>query len=262
EYGRGSGQVQLITRSGTNQFHGSVFEQHRSTALNANTWFNNLEGRPLLSPLHNQFGARLGGPIKKNKTFFHVVYEGQRVRDKNTVNSLVLTQTARQGIFRFFPGATNANANARVPTVDVNGNPVAPATATGPLQSVNLFGRDPNRSVIDTTGIIAQYLKLTPLPNNFRSGDGLNTAGFSWTRRDTKDFDNLTIKIDHQINDFHRVSYTYTRDNEERLNGFLPQRFPNTPGGFITFKNRLHSLSLTSTLRPNLVNEFRAGAYR
>src|SRR5262249_3099713 len=41
-----------------------------------------------------------------------------------------------------------------------------------------------------------------------------------------------------------------------------PQRFPNTPGGFITFKNRLHSLSLTSTLRPNLVNEFRAGAYR
>ena len=77
EFGRGSGQVQILTRSGTNDFHGSVFEAHRNTALNANNWFNNQRGRGPdgreLSPrdvlIRNQFGARLGGPIWKNRSF-------------------------------------------------------------------------------------------------------------------------------------------------------------------------------------------------
>lgn len=77
EFGRGSGQVQMITRSGTNEFHGSAFESHRNTALNANTWFNNQRGRDPrtgaeISPrnflIRNQFGGRLGGPIWKDKT--------------------------------------------------------------------------------------------------------------------------------------------------------------------------------------------------
>src|SRR5262249_55501053 len=123
EYGRGSGQVMMLTRSGTNEFHGSVFESHRDTALNANTWFNNLQGIPRNTLIRNQFGARLGGPIIKNKTFFHFLYDAQREVTKNSVTNTTLTQTARNGIFRFYPGVVNGNANSQVPTVAVDGTP-------------------------------------------------------------------------------------------------------------------------------------------
>src|SRR6185295_4407862 len=66
ELGRGSGQVQISTRAGGSEFHGSVFESHRNTALNANNWFNNQRGDSRNFLIRNQFGGRLGGPIVKN----------------------------------------------------------------------------------------------------------------------------------------------------------------------------------------------------
>ena len=112
EFGRGMAQVQMISRSGTNEIHGSAFEFNRVTALSANTWFNNQLGRnpdgSLVAPrsflIRNQFGARVGAPIIKNRTFVFFLYEGQRQKTKTAENDTVLTATARQGIFRFFPG--------------------------------------------------------------------------------------------------------------------------------------------------------------
>jgi len=77
--GRGSGaQVALVTKSGTNQWHGSAYEYHRNTVTEANSWFNNFNGiaRPVL--IRNQFGASLGGPVVKNKLFFFFNYEARR----------------------------------------------------------------------------------------------------------------------------------------------------------------------------------------
>src|SRR5262249_7610873 len=62
EYGRGSGQVLLTMKSGGNKYHGSLFESHRNTVLNANNWFNNLRGDERNGLIRNQFGARVGGP--------------------------------------------------------------------------------------------------------------------------------------------------------------------------------------------------------
>jgi hypothetical protein len=144
ELGRGSGQIQMLTRSGTNELHGSIFEYHRNTVLNANTFFNNLQGsdrdgRPLAPRnflIRNQYGARAGGPVVlpgiyngKNRTFSHVLFEGQRVRQKTRVTRTVLTDTARQGLFCFWTGAQNANAAAPNPAVDFQGNPVRPNNA-------------------------------------------------------------------------------------------------------------------------------------
>src|SRR5262249_38808830 len=154
ELGRGSGQVQILTRSGTNEYHGSLFEFHRNTVLNANGWFNNLRGEPRDSLILNQFGGRLGGPVTRDRSFFHFAYEGRRQRTAGTVTALPYTGLARQGIFRFYPGVQNGNANAAVPTVDLRGNPVKPAIATGDLQSPNIFGLDPNRLGFDRTGTI------------------------------------------------------------------------------------------------------------
>lgn len=176
EYGRGSGQIILNSRAGTNEFHGSAFEQLRNTSLNANTFFNNLNGLPRNVLIRNQFGARVGGPIRKNQTFFHFLFESSRIRQSSTSTRTVYTEQARRVLFRFFPGAQNANASSATATVDAAGNPLRPAAATGDLQTVSLFGRDPNRLIADPTGTIAKDLALTPLPNVFRTGDGLNTA--------------------------------------------------------------------------------------
>ncbi len=152
EMGRGSGQVQMSTRSGTNLFRGSLFWNNRNSALDASNWFNNFNSVPKDYENRNQFGGRLGGPIIKNKTFFFVLIDEQRDLFKQTFVGTTLTPLARQGVFRFFPGADNQNATQNNPTVDRNGNPVRPAGATGDLQQFSVFGRDSSRPGYDPSG--------------------------------------------------------------------------------------------------------------
>src|SRR5438477_1109739 len=163
EMGRGSGQIQMSTRSGTNELHGSLFWVNRNSKLNANSWNNNFQGAGKDYYNGNQFGGRVGGPIIKNKTFFFFLYDGQRYLTKSNFTGTVLTEPARQGIFRFFPGVQNGNILTNNPTVDRLGNPVAPAGATGPLTPFSVFGRDvsgtftpwdPLRTGFDTSGWI------------------------------------------------------------------------------------------------------------
>ncbi len=267
EFSGGTSQVQLIARSGTNEYHGSVWDYNRVSALAANTWFNNQKGlksdgtpvapRNLL--VRNDYGGRLGGPIRKNKTFFFVIYDAYRQTTRSTNNYTVYTDLAKQGTFRFYPGVRNANATAAVPTVDLQGNPVTPAGATGTLQSVSVFGKDPNRLTSDSTGQIAKYLALFPSPNNYQLGDGLNTAGYLWQSRATDDRDVGTIRLDHQINDAERFSFTYDKLSR-RLGGGAT--LPQTGAAPSASANAYYSLNLTSVLRPNLVNEARGGIVR
>ena len=271
EYGRGSGQVQMITRAGTNQYHGSAWEELRNTALNANDWFNNAAG---LNPvthqqqaqrnvlIRNQFGLRLGGPVKHNKTFFNGIWEGDHQNQRVAVNQTVYTPTARQGLFRFFPGATNANASAITPVVDTSGNPVAPPNAQGPLQTVSIFGRDPNRMVADPTGAMAKYLSIAPAPNNYLVGDGLNTAGFLWGRPVINTFQLYEGRVDHIFNERHRLSLTLNHQAYYSMNVASAQPFPNSPVGLAPTETTQFSLAVTSTLRPSLLNEVRIGVFR
>src|SRR6185503_5291796 len=80
--GRGSAQVQVRTRAGGNAFHGALFYTNNNSKLNANNWFDNLTGQEKSYQNRNQFGGRLGGPIKKNKAFFFVLID-QRVISKS-----------------------------------------------------------------------------------------------------------------------------------------------------------------------------------
>src|SRR5262245_28026592 len=218
ELGRGSGQIIAATRSGGNRFHGSLFNEHRDRSLNASSFFNNLRGQPKDRLIRNFFGGRIGGPILKNRTFFHFFYEKRYERFSQTVTSTVYTAPARQGLWRFFPGVRNADANAAIPTVDLAGNPVRPSTATGDLQVVSVFGRDPNRPAFDASGTIQSQLVLMPMPNDFRAGDGLNTAGFTWNRSRPYDFDQFDIRIDHQFTSKHRASFVYSEQGSQSTN--------------------------------------------
>jgi len=97
EFGRTPGaQVSIVTRSGTNQFHGTAFEYLRNDILDANDWFSDLNGLPKSEERINDFGGVLGGPIVKNKTFFFFSYEGQRLRLPQTGITSVPSLAARQ----------------------------------------------------------------------------------------------------------------------------------------------------------------------
>jgi hypothetical protein len=271
EYGRGSGQVQMITRSGSNAFHGSAFFEHRNTDFNANTWINNSLGNdPVtgaqISPrdilIQNNYGVRLGGPVKRNKTFFNGIYEPYKQRQTLVFTGTVFTPSARNGSFRFFPGVLNGNAQAAVPTVDLQGNPVQPAGATGALQSVSLYGRDPNRLVADPTGAVAHALSYLPLPNNYRVGDGLNTAGYTWNRPVPVNFELYEGRIDHFFNDKHRIAIVLNQQSFHSFNVATPPPFPAVPGNVNPTETTQYSIALTSVLRPNLLNDLRVGVFR
>ena len=271
EYGRGAGQVQAITRGGTNTFRGSAFEEFRNTDLNANSFFNNANGtdpvthqpvspRQLLN--RNDYGIRFGGPLKKNKTFFHGIYEPYKTRQWNTYTAQVYTQTARSGLFRYYPGVLNGNASATNPSVDFSGNPVTPAGAAGPLQSVNVFGVDPDRLRPDPTGIVAKNLALMPLPNNFRAGDGLNVAGYTWNRPVPVNFELYEGRIDHIFNDQHRLTVTLNQQSYHSINVAQAPPYPSVSWQADPTETTQYSVTLTSILRPTLINEVKVGVFR
>ena len=276
EFGRGTGQVIMVGRQGGSDFHGSLFYEHRNTAFNTNTFFNNLRGTPREILLRNQYGGRVGGPLflprfgeggpttwsNRNKTFFHFHFEGLEQRQSNTVTSVVYTETARQGIFRYFPGVQNGNANAVVPTVDLNGNPVRPAAATGPLTTLDVLSRDPRYSVLDPTGSFSRFVASTPLPNDFRVGDGLNNAGFTWNRPVKIDYTQWDFRLDHNFNQNHRAAFSFSHQSGGSTNIVGAQPFPTVPPGEGPYDTNFAGFTLTSVVRTNFINEFRAGFNR
>jgi hypothetical protein len=225
ELGRGNGQVQILTRSGTNQFHGSALWNNRNSKLDANTWQNNkqvVNGK--WSPAQpawinrNQLTGSVGGPIIKNKTFFFALWDQQIERQRFTARPVVLTDCARNGIFRYWEGWGNGNTlqvttptggNPTIASVDSFGNPVRPATNpngtpySGQLRYFSIFGPvvntptkpdcsdavvsgapwDTNRTAMDPAGITQKYLSVMPHANRFDGGDGLNTAVNQWVYR-------------------------------------------------------------------------------
>ena len=274
EMGRGSGQVQMVTRSGTNQFRGSVFWQNRNSALSANSWGNNFNDADKDYKNANQFGARLGGPIVRNKTFFFVLWEGQRYVTKHQFTGTVLTADARQGRFRFFPGVQNGNFISNNPVVDRFGNAVTPRDAQGPLESVSVFNRDPNRMAPDTSGWLQYLISKMPMPNDFTTGDGLNIAGHRWLRRvqgqDTSVGDGqdtnrnqTNLRIDHNFNSRHKLSVSATKEKDWSMTTQTGiSAWPGGYDGLVEREPHFYQAGLTSTVSPTVLNEFRFGTRR
>jgi len=286
ETGRGSGQVQIITRSGTNKYAGGAVWNVQNTALNANTWNNNRTNTSPGWQNRQQLSVNYGGPIVKNKTFFFALFDGQRVWARESVRALVLTSDARNGNFRYFPGVVNGNADAAVvgganptaPVVDRLGNPVRPAAATGDLRTINVFTVDPLRPGFDKSGYIQRVIAGMPQPNDFTGGDGLNTAMFKWNRREDSLIcaaicqqgleddvyrNQFNVKIDHNFSAKHKFNIGYTNERLKNTGGL-----PNYPGKELewvtktTRKPQVLTASFVSTLSSNIVNEARFGIRR
>ena len=196
-FGGGSAQVAFVTPSGTNNFHGRAVWQNRNNFFSANNWFNNKAGveRGFLN--QNQMGGSIGGPIKKDKLLFYANYEALRLRQQDGVDTTILTDAARRGLFTY-------------------------RDRDGVQRQVNVL----QARSIQTDPYIQQLLSQVPGPesaNTFTVGDsspGLlrNTVGYRFLVRDNRTRDNVTGKLDYILSTKHLFSgaYIWNRDLVDR----------------------------------------------
>ncbi len=267
EYGRNSGaQVQVVTRSGTNQFHGNLFEYNRNTAYNANDWFNNRAGLVREVLIRNQFGASIGGPIKKNKAFFFFNWQAQRMAQSLTQTRTVLTPEARKGIFRFMVGAANS------PTfVNTAGQPTVPAcsasVSSNCYRTFDLVAADPLNRGLDK--LMQSQVNLTNLPNDFSAGDGFNTATFRFNAAASYPQNTYTTKVDYRLTSNHQAYLRWSEGSSNLYGDYINSGLPRYPANPASFPGRTResssrgfSVGVNSVLSSTKVNEFNLGYTR
>jgi hypothetical protein len=236
EYGRNSGgQVELITRSGSNTYHGAAFDYIRNTDLNANNFFNNSAGAPRPVLIQNIFGGSFGGPIKHDKLFIFGNYQGRQTHSGISRVRTVPTATALQGLFLYNP------------------------TNGGATQTVNLKTIDPQHIGIDPA--VAKLLALFPASNDNSVGDGLNTAGYRFNNPNNSLEDQFTIKGDYNLTQNNHFFYRHSWQRNSAIDSLnnadapFPGQLQGSQGG--------HRWGVSTgwdwVIKPNLVNELRYG---
>ena len=242
--GDGAVQIKFSTRGGTNEYHGSAYWYHRNTALNANYYFNNIAGQPRQVMILNQPGGRVGGPIiipkllkSRDRAFFFVNYEEFRLPGSTARQRNVLTPDAEKGIFTYGNRTVNlltlAASKGQTSTID----PTIGSTLTAIRGSLSQGG-------------------LTPL--------GDNQQRFTWNSPADQVRKFATVRFDFNLTKNHHLdnvwNYNVFRSSPDQLNSrdaIFPGLDIGTGGQYsLRFSD---SIGLRSTLRPNLINEFRAG---
>jgi hypothetical protein len=255
--GRNSGaQVAMVTKSGTNELHGSAFWLYRTPRFNASEWENNLNRVAKPQFVQQIFGGSLGGAIIKNKTFYFANGQGLRALNTNIVTRTVYTQSMRQGTYRYVP-TRNLPAGVAGASVDQSGNPTNPAAT----RSYNLFASDPARLGQDRT--IAALIAQTPLPNRFDFGDGLNTAGYIYSAAQQERQHDIVSKFDHILDNENTiyVRYAFGRQdtNCDTVNGGQPL-FPGSPCLVNTERTPQNmAVNWRTNPSPSVTNEFVIG---
>ena len=260
EYGRNSGAVvNVVTKSGSNQLHGSVYEFFRNKVLNARGFFD-LE-KPDFK--QNQFGATLGGPVKKDRTFFFTSYEGRRlVHGVSSGSVTVPTDAERQGDFSGetqFAGTVDTDTAAAI----LNERPgcaaaVPPGSIFVGANYSDIFVNNiiPNECMDPVAVDLLRFVPHGNLPDGTFSGVPIS--------RDRAD--QFTVRLDHRINAQQQFSaYYYFTDNAP-FDAFAKFEAggANVPGFGASTKERVQQINLshTWTLNPGTVNEFRFTYFR
>src|SRR6266403_1756513 len=267
DQGQGSGaQVALVTRSGTNVFHGSLYEDMRNTITSANDYLVKqsqlnigLPNKPLQLN-RNIFGAAVGGPIQKDRLFFFANYEGTREREEQRAERVIPTPQLCQGIFRY---------------ADVNGG----TTTFNPTDLLNLdpkgIGIDPamldlanHAGYLDRTFCTGQ----TPT-NDLSAGDGLNYAGYVFRAPTKLDNDVFIARVDYHLTADGKHSLFWRGNlNDSRNPGapFLPGKYqilpgelnPSAPMQTTADHSKGFALGYIAVLNPTMVNSFHWGFTR
>ncbi|HZJ43641.1 MAG TPA: carboxypeptidase-like regulatory domain-containing protein [Pyrinomonadaceae bacterium] len=273
--GRSSGaQVSLVTKSGSNDFHGSLFEYHRNTVTTANDFFNNKAGvfaandpqvlsgtalagapkipRPPL--LRNFFGGSLGGPVIKDRAFFFFAYEGFREATSSGGLQIVPLPHMAQGIIRYrtASGASDPSCPAGTPSgfrcLDAAKINAAYLAANGVTPGVNSVA----------TNYLADKAKRY-VANDTTVGDGINTGGYRFNAATPTTYDTYALKFDFNLTDRQTL---FVRGNYQEDNiGQLPT-FPDQPAPSIWYHPKGFGLGHSWTISNSLINRFTYGLTR
>jgi hypothetical protein len=258
----GATVINVVTRSGTNKLHGSLYEFLRNDKLDANDWFSNLNGDSKTPLRLNDFGGTVGGPIWRNKTFFFFDYEGRRARTFASSTAGVPTQAMRDGNFGelctlrggTFDGSgqcSDPEGQLWDPTIVSGGSATGDVTRTQFIPN-NDLATYAGGSLIDP--VASKLMNMFPLPNNpIGSTDDLSTDWFgSGTNKDSQN--QFDIKIDHRFGDSKQLSAKYAerRTNSHSFNCFGNAADPCT-GGPVKDNAHLFSINFLQTFSPTLV---------
>lgn len=240
--GRSSGgQVVLVTKSGTNQLHGSAYEFNRNTATSANTWFNNESGVPVQQLVRNQFGASLGGPIKKDRIFYFVNWE-QRI-DSSSVAQVqsVPSESLKQGFLK--AQLTDGSVQTLTPT--------------------DLISVDPLH-----IGLNAGYQKILneyPVGNDPAYGQdgGLNFSGYRFNAPDKLNNMASVAKLDFKLDAAGRHSLSLRGTLADNTEDQILAQFPGqAPASIERDNNKGLSARYTAIVTPFVVNSLTYGLTR
>jgi hypothetical protein len=221
----GGGQFALVTKSGTNRFHGALFEYHRDTDLEANNWFNNNAGVDRAPLIRNQFGGNIGGAIKKDKAFFFFEYNGRRDNQGASVLHSVPTASYLGGNISYI---NNSNGNTCSPESTMLSAPSCISTASAATVATNF---DPLG--IGQDGALAQFVGgRYPGVNDPTGGDGINTGGYRFNAPVILKENDYVARIDINLTStqkmFARGSVVSQRQGDD-VNYSAPIQFPGDP---------------------------------
>lgn len=246
EFGRGGAAVNAALKSGTNQFHGGAFEYLRNDKLDARNYFDATSAGPK-APLHrNQFGAFIGGPIIKNRTFFFVDYAGSRLHEGLTDISSVPTAAERSGDFSvlgidlYNPYTTQANGTRQLL------NPANPSVI--PANMIDKVGQN--------------LVNLFPLPNRAPVG-GPDKNNYILTPAATWTANQGDVRIDHKIDEHNQLfGHASVEDRPQFGPTPLPGEAGGCCGGNMNLREQNHAIGYTHTFNTNILNDFRVAFIR
>jgi hypothetical protein len=254
--GRSSGgQIELITKSGTNDFHGNVREYNRTAKTAANDFFNNKSGvaRPQLT--RNQFGGSLGGPIKKDLLFFFFDYEGRRDAQGISYLRIVPLQHYRNGGIGYINNTAGCGTNSRLNTTP---------NCISILTPAQVAALDP-RGIGGNQALLSFINSRYPLPNDFTAGDGINTGGFRFNAPSHRADNTYTSRIDWNATSKQKVfgRLSIIRRLQTDTANTVAAQFPGDPeSGQISVKDRSWVIGHTWVINSSVVNQATVGEAR
>ena len=278
-YGRGSGaQTIITTKSGTNLWHGSASEYNRTAATEANSFFNNANGVPRTALVRNQFGANLGGPVKKDKLFFFFDYEGRRDAEQASQLQLVPLNHVKQGEIAYINATSSVTGQPCSPTSRLGASDTSTDCVTI-LSAAQVAALDPcsaaGNPCAGTPGftspgfnpaLLSLFNSRYPAPNDLSSGDGLNTGGLRFNAPNNLSENIYTTRVDYNINSKNKMFVRFNFNNENAVNfsnGCTSEQFPGDPLTCpVTERNRAWVIGETWTPSPRLINQFVYGETR
>jgi hypothetical protein len=249
--GTASMQVNFVTRRGSNNFHGRVFDDFRNTALNANSWFNNAQTptTPRNPIILNDFGGSVGGRIIKDKLFFFASFAMAKQPGGFFASNTILSAAAQQGIFTYTQGPLKGQTvNLFSQIAQPNG---LPATAN-------------QASVAPELALINKAISLGTVGPGLNGADDPNIQTLSWQVSSPTTRYYPAMRVDYDISQKLRLDFSLEESKVSQPNGTAPpfpgSDFANQAASFKS-NNYITSLGLNWTVTPNLINQFRAGYY-